>query len=78
MKTCISTFSYEQAMKKGGFTYFDAIDYTKKLLRDGELSLTEIANMLNMSSVHYLTALFKKHEKISPTEYMRSVKKDFE
>lgn len=54
------------------------IDYTKKLLRDGELSLTEIANMLNMSSVHYLTALFKKHEKISPTEYMRSVKKDFE
>ncbi len=35
MKTCISTFSYEQAMKKSGFTYFDAIDYTKKLGMDG-------------------------------------------
>lgn len=54
------------------------IDYTKKLLREGSSSLTEIANALNMSSVHYLTALFKKQEKITPTEYMRSVKKDFE
>ncbi len=54
------------------------IDYTKKLLREGNSSLTEIANALNMSSVHYLTALFKKQEKITPTEYMRSVKKDFE
>lgn len=54
------------------------IDYTKRRLREGNLSLTEIANSLNMSSVHYLTAIFKKHEKITPTEYMRSLKKDFE
>lgn len=54
------------------------IDYTKKLLREGNLSLTEIANSLNMSSVHYLTAIFKKNEKITPTEYIRSVKKNFE
>ncbi len=35
MKTCISTYSYENEMDKGNFTRFDAIDYTKKLGMDG-------------------------------------------
>ncbi|MBQ8880513.1 MAG: helix-turn-helix transcriptional regulator [Clostridia bacterium] len=45
------------------------IDYTKELLREGGHTLTDIAEMMNMSSVHYLTALFKKLTGISPTEY---------
>ncbi len=54
------------------------VEYTKQMLKKGSPSLTSIASELNISSVHYLTALFKKHEKITPTEYMKSVKKDFE
>ena len=54
------------------------IEYTKSMLKRGDMSLTEIADTMNLSSVHYLTALFKKQEKITPTEYMRSLKKDFE
>jgi AraC-like DNA-binding protein len=46
------------------------IDYTKELLREGTHTLTDIADIMNMSSVHYLTALFKKLVGISPTEYI--------
>ncbi len=66
-----------------GYTIIDyvnmlRVNYTKEMLRRGGVSLTNIASELNISSVHYLTSLFKKHENITPTEYIRSVKKDFE
>lgn len=54
------------------------IEYTKDMLKQGGMSLTEISDTLNLSSVHYLTALFKKHEKMTPTEYSKSLKPDFE
>lgn len=50
------------------------IDYTKERLREGGVTLTEIAERLNISSVHYLTTLFKKYEHITPTEYLASLK----
>jgi len=34
MKTCISTYSYDQLFKKGGFTHYDAIDHIKSLGMD--------------------------------------------
>lgn len=54
------------------------IKHTKSLLREGAHTLTEIADMLNMSSVHYLTVLFKKHTNMTPTEYLQSLKKRLE
>ena len=54
------------------------IEYTKKLLREGNHSLTKIAYTMNMSSVHYLTSLFKKYAKITPTEYLNSLEKRFD
>ena len=54
------------------------IEYTKKLLREGTCTLTEIADSMNMSSVHYLTVLFKKHTNMTPTEYLQSLKKNLE
>ncbi len=51
------------------------IDYTKKKLSEGEVTLTEIAERLNISSVHYLTTLFKKYEGTTPTAYLASVKR---
>lgn len=47
------------------------IEYTKETLITGETTLTRIAEDLNMSSVHYLTTLFKKHVGVSPTEYIK-------
>ena len=51
------------------------IDYTKELIKKGGHTLTDIAEMMNLSSVHYLTTLFKKHTGKSPTEYSVSIKK---
>lgn len=53
------------------------VSYTKKRLDAGDSSLTVIAAELNLSSVHYLTALFKKQEKMTPTEYSKSLKRRF-
>ncbi len=50
------------------------IEHTKRLLRKKNYSLTQIAEMMNMSSVHYLTALFKKYERLTPTEYTHTIK----
>ncbi|MBE6596728.1 MAG: helix-turn-helix domain-containing protein [Ruminococcaceae bacterium] len=50
------------------------IELTKKLLLEGQ-SLTKIADTLNLSSVHYLSAMFKKSEEISPSEYIGTMKK---
>lgn len=49
------------------------IEYTKEALITGKTTLTRIAEELNMSSVHYLTTLFKKHAGMSPTEYVSGV-----
>jgi len=54
------------------------IEETKRLLTEGELTLTEISEQFNMSSVHYLTALFKKYAGITPTEYLLSQRDDDE
>ncbi len=48
------------------------VKYTKQLLREGGRTLTSIAEMMDLSSVHYLTSLFKKHTGLSPTEYLAS------
>lgn len=50
------------------------IEYTKTLLREQKYTLTQIADILNISSVHYLTSLFTKHEKMSPTVYLSTIK----
>ena len=54
------------------------IEYTKIQLRENACTLTQIATHLNMSSVHYLTALFKKYVHLTPTEYLHTIKKTLE
>lgn len=51
------------------------VEFTKRKLREGGFSLTRISELLNLSSVHYLTALFKKYTGISPTDYIKTVGK---
>lgn len=50
----------------------------KALLRRGSLTVTEIAEALGFSSVHYFTRFFRKHENMSPTEYASSIRARFE
>lgn len=50
------------------------IDKAKKLLRQNDLSVTEISDMLGFVSVHYFCRLFKKRTGLSPTKYQKSVK----
>ena len=50
----------------------------KRMLREGKLSVTEIAEALNFSSVHYFTRFFRKHENMSPSEYAGSIRARFE
>ena len=54
------------------------IKHAKALLREGKHSITEIAEELNFSSVHYFTRFFRKHESMSPSEYARSIRAKFE
>ena len=75
-KTSLSV-KFKQTVGKSVVEYLNhlRIQHTKSALRKGEETLTQIAYSMNMSSVHYLTALFKKHVGISPTEYLRSTHK---
>ena len=50
------------------------VEHTKSMLREGVYTLTEIADYMNMSSVHYLTTLFKKIAHMTPTEYLRTIR----
>ena len=73
-KTTLSV-NFKQAFGKSIVEYLNdlRIAYTKSALQDGTQTLTQIAYSMNMSSVHYLTALFKKHVGMSPTEYLRAL-----
>ena len=53
------------------------IKYAKRKIREGK-SVTEIAVELGLSSINYLTRLFEKYERLTPSEYARSVKSKFQ
>jgi len=46
----------------------------KRLLREENHNLTQIASMVGFSSVHYLSRIFKQYEHQSPSDYSRSIK----
>ena len=52
------------------------IEESKKLISQNNYSYTEIAEMLNINSVHYFSRLFKTHTQMTPSEYARSIKAD--
>ena len=78
-KTTLSA-AFKQAFGKTIIEYVNElrIDYTKELLREGKHTLTQIADLLHVSSVHYLTALFKKITAMTPTEYLHTIQKSLQ
>jgi len=53
--------------------YFKAID----LMENTELNMTQIAESLGFSSIHYFSRFFKKMSGFSPTEYTKIAKTDY-
>jgi AraC-like DNA-binding protein len=43
-------------------------------MRSGRYNLTEISSMVGFSSVHYFSRIFKQYEKISPANYIKTIK----
>ena len=48
------------------------IERVKELISYGELSISEIANLLGYSSVQHLSTQFKKLEGMTPTQFVKS------
>ncbi len=49
------------------------ISEAKKLIREGEFSMTQISNKLNFSSIHCFSRAFKKSVGVSPTDYKKRI-----
>lgn len=65
--------------KSTGYTLMEysnnlRLDKSKEYLRTSSYSITEIAELLGYSSVHYFSKQFKDYYGISPTVYARSIK----
>ena len=57
------------------FIIIQKIEYTKQLIINNQLSLTEIAFKLNYSSVAHLSSQFKNTTGITPSAFQRIIKK---
>lgn len=89
LRFCISDLCAEAMVSKSVLeqlfrenTGMSAIEYcrirkikiAKKLLREENLNVSEISELLGFSSVHYFSRTFKEIENIAPSDYAKSVK----
>lgn len=52
---------------------FVRIENAKKLMKEGKYSIKEVCYMSGYSDPNYFSKLFKKHEGISPTDYLKQI-----
>ena len=66
---------FDDHVGKSPMEYFSnlKIKEAKKLLRQGELSVSRIADLLSYSSIHNFSRSFKKTVGISPTDYRKKI-----
>lgn len=65
---------------QGVMSYFTSmkIDRAKALIREGNYNITQISMLLGFDSIHQFSRRFKQITGMSPTEYGKSVKVEFE
>lgn len=78
-KTGISVIFKEQ-MGESLMTYFAKmkIDISKTMIREGKYNISQIASYLGFDSIHLFSRTFKRLTGMTPTEYGKSVKVNFE
>ncbi len=66
---------FRQHYDCGVLEYFNQtrINAARRMIRDNDLNISEIADKLGYSSVHYFSRQFKQKTGMSPTEYASSV-----
>lgn len=67
---------FHQCVGCGVIEYFNRlkISAAKRMIREGQYSYSQIADMLNYSSYQYFSLQFKKHTNMSPSEYHSSTR----
>lgn len=67
---------FQKQFHKGTIEYFIGmkIEMAKKYLREDNYNITQIADMLGYSNVHYFSRQFKQMTGMSPSEYALSIK----
>ena len=65
---------FRETSAGGPIDYFIGlkVNKAKEMIREGTLNLSQIAEALGFSSLHYFSRLFKKKTGLSPSEYMKS------
>ncbi|MEG1880332.1 MAG: AraC family transcriptional regulator [Oscillospiraceae bacterium] len=66
---------FKERFDMGVMQYYNIlkIQHAKKLIREGNYNLTQIAELLGFDSIHYFSRKFKKITGMTPTEYTHSV-----
>lgn len=74
-KTTINSM-FKKAFNMGAAEYFSYMktELAKKYLREENYNITQIAELLGYSTIHYFSRHFKKVTGMSPTEYSSSIK----
>lgn len=67
---------FRDSFGMGAVEYFlqMKIELAKKYLREDNYNITQISEILGYSSVHYFSRQFKRITKMTPTEYLMSIK----
>ena len=68
--------TFKKNINVGVIEYFIRLrnEEAKLLIRNGKFNITEIANKLGYSSIHYFCRIFKQTNGMSPSEYAKSIK----
>ncbi len=66
-----SIFKKETGQTFSDYTAACRLDIAKKMLRESDSTISEIADHLGYSDSKYFTKMFRKKEQISPSEYRR-------
>ena len=71
---------FKEQIGEGIMTHFAKmkIDIAKSLIREGNLNVSQISSYLGFDSVHIFSRRFKQITGMSPTQYGKSVKVEFE
>ncbi len=71
---------FKEKMGMGVMQYFSKMkmEAAKTLIREGNLNISQIAGYLGFDSIHLFSRRFRQMTGMSPTEYGKSVKVEFE